>query len=133
MTVTVDLTDVPEIESRDLALALRLMLAGGRVLAAAHEFAEHDIRRVEQAFWSAKDGCHSSKVAVLLRLRSLISVFGNRRLKELLAAYGASVVPHALQIAAKMRLNTKWGFNPQKFARELHLALANTAAQAVAA
>ena len=126
MTATVDLTDVPEIEHRDLALALRLMLAGGRVLAASNDFTERDIRRVEQAFWSKKTGCQRSKVAVLLRLRGLLSVFSNRRLKELLSTYGSDVVPYALQIAAKMRLNTKWGFNPQKFARALHVALTNS-------
>ena len=133
MTARVDLTDVPTIEERDLALALRMMLAEGRYLAGAQDFSEDDIRRVEQAFWSRRAGTHSDKVAVLLRLRSLISVFCTRRLKELLTQYGAHAVPYALQIAAKMRLNTKWGFNPQKFARALQEALLDHAALASAA
>jgi hypothetical protein len=133
MTANVDLTDVPTIEERDLALALRMMLAEGRYLAGAQDFSEEDIRRVEQAFWSRRAGTHSDKVAVLLRLRSLIAVFCTRRLKELLSQYGANAVPYALQIAAKMRLNTKWGFNPQKFAWALHEALAAQTALASAA
>jgi hypothetical protein len=120
----VDPTDVPAIEKRDLALALRLMLAGGRMLARAQTFSEDEIRRVEQAFWSRADKAAATKVAVLLRLRSLISVFATRRLQVLMARYGSSVVPHALEVAATMRLNASWGFSPQKFARALEEALA---------
>jgi hypothetical protein len=130
MTVTVDPTDVPAIETRDLALALRLMLAGGRLLAAAQTFSEEEIRRVEQVFWQRVEKGARAKVAVLLRLRSLISVFTNRRVQGLLALHGATAVPHALAIAANMRLNTHWGFNPQKFCRELHGALGAVAAAA---
>lgn len=127
MTSPVDITDVPTIEERDLALALRMMLAEGRFLAGAQNFSEDDIRRVEQAFWTKRAGTHSDKVAVLLRLRSLIAVFSTRRLKELLLQYGANAVPMALHIAANMRLNTKWGFNPQKFAWALQDALTGRA------
>lgn len=132
MTDTVDLTDVPAIEMRDLALALRLMLAGGRLLAAAQTFSEVEIRRVEQVFWHRVEKGARAKVAVLLRLRGLISVFSNRRLQALLVRYGSSVVPHALAIAATMRLNARWGFNPQKFCRALEDAL-GAAMPAVAA
>ena len=128
MASTVDPTDVPEIAPRDLALAVRMMLAGGRVLAAAGGFSEGDIRRVEQAFWTRNEGCHASKLAVLLRFRSLIGVFSTRRMNALLARYGSALVPHALDVAATMRLNTKWGFNPQKFARALEAALAQAGA-----
>ena len=125
---TIDPTDVPTIPPRDLALALRMMLAGGRVLAAASRFSEGDIRRVEQAFWSHNGGCHATKLAVLLRFRSLIGVFSTRRLNSLVERYGSSLVPHALSVAATMRLNTKWGFNPQKFARALEAALVEAGA-----
>lgn len=119
----IDPTDVPLIEERDLALAMRMMLAGGRLLAAAQSFTEDEIRRVEQAFWSRTGKGTNIKVAVLLRMRSLISVFSNRRLQVLVRRYGSRVVPPALAIAATMRLNTNWGFNPQKFARALEDAL----------
>ncbi|MGQ0672025.1 MAG: hypothetical protein ACT4N2_03995 [Hyphomicrobium sp.] len=123
MTDIVDPTDVPAIETRDLALALRLMLAGGRLLAAAQSFSEDEIRRVEEVFWDRVHKGARAKVAVLLRLRSLISVFSNRRVQELLKRYGSQLVPHALVVAATMRLNSRWGFNPQKFARALEDAL----------
>jgi hypothetical protein len=130
MSDAVDPTDVPVIEKRDLALALRMMLAGGRLLAKAQSFTEDEIRRVEQAFWGHAGKGAPVKVAVLLRLRSLISVFCNRRLQALVVRYGSSVVPHALAIAATMRLNTRWGFNPQKFARALEEALGSRLVQA---
>lgn len=123
----IDPTDVPVIEHRDLALALRLMLAGGRILTAAQTFTEDEIRRVEQAFWQRVDKGAQVKVAVLLRLRSLILLFSDRRMQALVLRYGSRLVPHALAIAATMRLNTRWGFNPQKFARALEDALGTPA------
>ncbi len=133
MTDTVDPTDVPAIETRDLALALRLMLAGGRLLATAQTFTEDEIRRVEQVFWDRVEKGARAKVAVLLRLRGLISVFTNRRLQDVLIRYGSSVVPHALAIAATMRLNARLGFNPQKFCRALEEALGGAMPSAAAA
>lgn len=127
---TIDPTDVPVIEHRDLALALRLMLAGGRILASAQTFTEDEIRRVEQAFWQRVDKGAQAKVAVLLRLRSLILLFADRRMQALVFRYGSQLVPHALAIAATMRLNTRWGFNPQKFARALEEALGAPSAAA---
>ena len=133
MTDSIDPTDVPAIETRDLALALRLMLAGGRMLVAAQTFSEDEIRRVEQVFWDRVEKGARAKVAVLLRLRGLISVFTNRRLQELLVRYGSSVVPHALGVAATMRLNVRLGFNPQKFCRALEDALGGAMPSAAAA
>jgi hypothetical protein len=127
MASSIDPTDVPVIETRDLALALRMLLSGGRVLAAAARFSESELRSIEQAFWSRARACRSSKTAVLLRLRGLVGVFATQRLRALLERYGAAVVPHALAIAATMRLNSKWGFNPQKFARALEAAIAAAA------
>lgn len=124
MSDIVDRTDVPTIETRDLALALRLMLAGGRILAKAQTFSEDEIRRVEQTFWQRVEKGTRAKTAVLLRLRGLISVFASRRLQSMLARYGSGLVPHALAIAATMRLNASWGFNPQKFTLALEEALA---------
>jgi diaminopimelate decarboxylase len=133
MTTIVDPTDVPVIEPRDLALALRLMLAGGRILTAAQNFSEDDIRRVEQALWQRLDKGAKVKVAVLLRLRSLLSICTNRRMQALLLRYGSRMVPHALAIAARMRLNTRWGFNPQRFVQELRSSLSSDPTLAMAA
>jgi hypothetical protein len=58
-------------------------------------------------------------VAVLLRFRALVGVFKARRLRELLLGRGFMLITPAVHVAARMRLNTQWGFNPLKFEREL--------------
>lgn len=123
MTTVVDTSDVPTVTVRELALALNLYVADGATLAAPAESAESALRRVEQTFWQFCPRDRTRKVAVLLRFRSLIGACEARRLKALLDSYGQDAVLHVLAAAAKLRLNTKWGFNPQKLARIVESAL----------
>ena len=46
-------------------------------------------------------------------------MFGARRLANLLLNTGYNAIMPAVYVAARMRLNTHWGFNPRKFERAL--------------
>jgi hypothetical protein len=59
------------------------------------------------------------RLAVLVRFRCLIKVFGARRLRDLLMHSGHNLIAPAVQVAARMRLNADLGFNPVKFERAL--------------
>jgi hypothetical protein len=54
----------------------------------------------------------------------MIQVFAARRLSALLLQRGFLIIPFAVEVAARMRLNTNLGFNPLKFERELRELLA---------
>jgi hypothetical protein len=53
-------------------------------------------------------------VAALLRFWSLVTVFSSRRLRDLLHARGFALLAPAGAVAARMRMNAHWGFNPNK-------------------
>lgn len=73
--------------------------------------------------WDKLDGTSAEKVATLLRFRSLVGVFAGSRLQELLLRRGLPLMGPALEVAAEMRLNVQWGFNPVKFLRALEAKL----------
>jgi hypothetical protein len=120
MATTLDLTDIPPVAPEDLAVAMRLLIDSERALALLHGAAEADMRDIEQAFWQQFDGDTALGLAVLLRFRNLIDVFSARRLKELLLHRGYGLIASAVTVASAMRLNARWGFNPQKFLRALN-------------
>lgn len=128
-----DPSDVPTVAVRELALALKMLSAGGRLAFPQRTLTEDDLRRVEQAFWQFSKRATTRKVAVLLRLRSLLEAMQSRRLSELVASGDPSALLHVLSAAATMRLNAKWGFNPLKMARAVAGALAGEGDLAVAA
>lgn len=117
-----DPSDVPTVAVRELALALKMLSAGGLAFP-QRTLSEDDLRRVEQAFWQFSKRAATRKVAVLLRLRSLLEAMQSRRLVDLVSRDSAALI-HVLQAAATMRLNAKWGFNPLKMARAVSDALA---------
>jgi hypothetical protein len=102
---------------RELVLALKMLSSGGRLALPQRLLSEDDLRRVEEAFWSFSKRGSARKVAVLLRLRSLLEALQSRRLSDLVAGDNEAALLHMLSVAAKMRLNAKWGFNPLKMAR----------------
>ena len=129
-----DPSDVPTVAVRELALALKMLSAGGRLAFPQRTLTEDDLRRVEQAFWQFSKRATTRKVAVLLRLRSLLEAVQSRRLADLVSSDNQSALMHVLAAAATMRLNAKWGFNPLKMARAVTDALAgDRAGLAVAA
>jgi hypothetical protein len=119
-----DPSDVPTVAVRELVLALKMLSAGGQLAIPQRTLTEDDLRRVEQAFWQSSKRATTRKVAVLLRLRSLLEAVQSRRLAELVSSDSQATLVHVLAAAATMRLNAKWGFNPLKLARAARDALA---------
>ena len=133
-TAVLDPSDVPMVAVRELVLALKMLSSGGLSIP-QRVLSEEDFRRVEQAFWQFSKRANTRKVAVLLRLRSLIEAMQSRRFTGLIAGGDQTAILNVLAAAATMRLNTKWGFNPLKLARAASEALAieGSAGMAVAA
>lgn len=122
-TEAFDTSDVPFVGARELALALKML--SGRDLLIPTALSDIDLRNVEQAFWQLSRRSRQRKTAVLLRFRSLVEASQSRRVSELIAEHGQAGVLLAIEVAAKMRLNAKWGFNPHKMARAMREALAD--------
>jgi hypothetical protein len=119
-----DTSDVPYVGARELALALKILSAGNLLLPTV-TLSDEDLRRVEQDFWQISPRARVRKVAVLLRFRSFLAACQTRHVSGLIAHHGPAAVVIALETAAKMRLNAKWGFNPVKMARTMSEALAD--------
>jgi len=124
--IALDTSDVPRVGARELALTLKILTAGKLSLPAAM-LSDEDLRRVEEDFWSVSRRARVRKVAVLLRFRSFLAACQSRHVSELIARHGQMAVVTALEAAANMRLNAKWGFNPVKMARAMTEALADAA------
>lgn len=122
-TAAIDLTDVPLVALRELATALKFLSEDAQLLVRPEVLTEGDLRRVEQSFWQRCNRDRARKVAVLVRLRSLLEACRARSIQALIAVHGQAAVFEALAVAATMRLNTNIGFNPQKLARAVQSAL----------
>ena len=96
---------------------MRYLIESGRGLALLNGLSKDDLRDVDAAVWDELTPEH--RVAVLLRLRSLIRVFEARRLANLFLHHGRALIAPTVYVAARSRLNTKLGFNPFKFERAL--------------
>jgi hypothetical protein len=128
-----DPSDVPAVAVRELALAVKI-LSGEGLRLPDRELSDADLRAVEQAFWQVSSRHRTRKSAVLLRLRCFFDAAKSRRVSALLDGNGADTLLVALSVAATMRLNAKWGFNPLKLSRAIGEAIAgNAAAEPLAA
>lgn len=123
----IDTSDVPRVGARELALALKILSAGNGLLLPTVTLSDEDLRRVEQDFWQISPRARVRKVAVLLRFRSFLTACQTRHVNELIARHGQAALILALEAAAQMRLNAKWGFNPVKMARTMSEALSAAA------
>lgn len=115
-----DTSDVPLVASHELLVPMQHLIDTERGLAMLNGLCDAELRAVDGAVWDALDGDATRRVAVLLRFRALIQVFRARRLAELFLCRGFMLIAPAVHVAARMRLNTQWGFNPVKFERALH-------------
>jgi hypothetical protein len=121
---TVNRSDVPLVNASDLAMPMQHLVATGRGLAMLRGLTDAELREVDHAMWGALKIEPAQRVAVLLRFRCLIKAFGARRLADLLMHRGYNLIAPAVQVAAEMRLNGDYGFNPVKFERALRERLA---------
>lgn len=115
MAHILDTSDVPLVPTADLALAMRFMIDSGRGLVVMRGLSNADMQELEEALWDRIAGDTAHRRAVLLRFQNLVDVFAARRLRDQLMQRGFRLIAPALEIAAGMRLNAKWGFNPTKF------------------
>jgi hypothetical protein len=113
------MSDVPLVASHELLIPMQHLIDTERGLGMLHGLSDAELRAVDQAVWDALAGDAIRRVAVLLRFRALIQVFKARRLAELFLHRGFLLIAPAVHVAARMRLNTEWGFNPLKFERVL--------------
>ncbi len=113
MTTTLDISDVPPVSTVELAIAVRLLIGGGKPLANAAQVTERDLRGVETELWGRHEGIAGRKLAVALRLRALVAALGARRIAALIGDTGNGVKPALVEAAASLRLNAGRGFMPQ--------------------
>jgi len=116
---TLDRSDVPLVASHELLVPMQHLIDTERGLAMLNGVSGAELREVDHAVWDALKGDCERRVAVLLRFRALLQVFKARRLAELFLHRGFMLIAPAVHVAARMRLNTEWGFNPLKFERAL--------------
>lgn len=123
MSAILDRCDVPQVSPQSLAQPMQAMIAAGRGLVLLRGIADAELRAVEHAVWDRLGGTSSDRVATLLRFRCLVGVFATSRLQQLFLRRGLGLLGPALEVAAEMRLNVQWGFNPVKFLRALEAKL----------
>ena len=124
MLNAVNLSDVPLVNPAELARPMQYMIDTGRGLAMLRGISQAELREVDHALWADLGGDPVQRVAVLVRFRCLIQVFGARRLADLLMHNGHNLIAPAVHVAARMRLNADRGFNAVKFERALQDLLA---------
>ncbi len=120
MAITWDPSDVPTVAAEDIGAPMRRLIAEGRGLVLLRGLSPEDAAIVEKSLRDRLGKEPSRELAALMRFRALVEIFGHRRLRELMLERGHEVIAPALQVAARLRLNLKWGFNPQKFTRALN-------------
>jgi hypothetical protein len=124
---TVNLSDVPLVDPQAMALPMQYMIDTGRGLAMLRGISKEELREVDHALWGALGSDPVQRLAVLMRFRCLIRVFGARRLADMLLDNGYNLIAPAVHVAARMRLNADLGFNPLKFERALQDLMAKIA------
>lgn len=114
MITKFDTADVPRVAPRDLNRPMQILIANGHGLALLKGVSESELRQLERILWNEFGNDPRTRLAVALRFRALVDVFAARRLKDVLLERGFKVVTAAIAEASTLRLNTRFGFNPQK-------------------
>jgi hypothetical protein len=133
MAATLDITDVAPVAPHDMALLMGVLIESGRALILTRGATPDDKKTIETLFWERFEGETAHGVATLLRFWSLVGVFASRRVKAVLLARGFALLSPAGEVAAHLRLNAHWGFNPQRFLNALGQAEATRRPQSEAA
>ncbi len=111
---TLNAADVPAVDASDIAFVLSLLIDSGQGLALLRGLNEGEIRELEETIWNAYQGPASSRVAIALRFRALLAVFGSRRLKALFLERGYRVFGALAHWTAAQPLNIRFGVNAQR-------------------
>lgn len=123
MATTFDISDVPAADAGDLAAAMRALIETGHGLVLLNGASEADLDTARAAMQSRHHAEPQRALPAFIRFRSLIDVFGSRRLTQLLLEHGHSLLAPVIALAATQRLNGRRGFNPQQFLLGLNDAL----------
>jgi hypothetical protein len=114
MITKFDATDVPRVAPRDLNRPMQILIANGHGLALLKGLSRSEFRQLECVLWNEFDDDPGTRLAVALRFRALVDVFATQRLKDLLLERGFKVITAAIAETSTLRLNTRFGFYPQK-------------------
>ncbi len=121
--MTWDLSDVPAVEANDLSALMRTLIENDRGLVLFRGLDDEDLNAAQAEVQRRFHGKPQQALALFVRFRQLVEVFGARRLKNLMMDRGHALMAPAIAIAASSRLNANRGFNPQRFVLSLHDAL----------
>jgi hypothetical protein len=128
---SIDLADVPAIDSAAMLTVLRHLIGTGQGLAFLKGLDEPELASVEAALWRIELPHGTTHLAVTLRFRALIAVFGATRLRRLFMSRGLKLMWAAAELGARERLNVRFGFRAQRFLASLDVAT-RSPAQALA-
>ncbi|KWT64179.1 hypothetical protein APY04_3443 [Hyphomicrobium sulfonivorans] len=123
MATTFDLSDVPASNAADLAAAMRSLIETGHGLVLLNGATDTDLDAARATLQRRLRADPQQALAAFLRFRHLVAVFGARRLHRMMLQNGYTLMAPSIAIAANMRLNSKRGFNPQRFLLALNEAL----------
>jgi len=115
MTALIDLNDVPTVAPQDLMRIMETLIATENGLIFLKGLNEDTRVSLEDSIWSTFANEPQHRLALMVRFECLVDVFASRRLKDQFTAHGLALLGPVFAIAANQRLNTSWGFNPQKF------------------
>lgn len=115
MSALIDLNDVPHVAPKDLMRIMQTLIATENGLIFLKGLNDDTRAALEDAIWTTFADQPEQRLAVMVRFECLIEVFASRRLKDQFTLHGLSLLAPAFGVASRQRLNTTWGFNPQKF------------------
>lgn len=110
-----DTADVPTVTAHEMSAAIDHLVDAGQGLAFLKGLDEESLADLENALWRLWPDAPERRLAVMLRFRAALAVFGARRLRNLLLTRGYRVVRASAEIAASARLNVRFGFRVQSF------------------
>jgi hypothetical protein len=125
------MSDVPPVPSAAMAHVVCHLIDRGQGLALLKGLDAGQLADVEAMLWQHFYEDAETRLAVALRVRALLAVFQHQRLRNLLLDRGFKVMAAAAGIAASQRLNTRFGFVPQRVLAALDAATAPAAGLAV--
>ena len=115
MSAYIDLNDVPHVAPQDLMRIMQTLIATENGLLLLKGLNKDTHAALEDAIWTAFADEPQRRLAILVRFECLVELFSSRRFKDQFTLHGLSLLVPAFAVAATQRLNTNWGFNPQKF------------------
>lgn len=122
MIAPVDLTDIPVVTAAELWPIVEATISPRMSELVSAPLSQQQIDAVLRAFWSAHEGTGAQGLALSHRLIALLQGLSRRRFARLIHKQPHEVLQAAVNAAATLRLNAKWGFNPMRFAAALHAA-----------